>query len=70
MNSINKDTSWLRFTDASGWPSSDIDYDNAVLIVEGNKLTFEAELYINDAFETHVITYEGEYSLIDMTSIY
>lgn len=71
-NTINFNTSWLQYNDAAGHASSEnqIDYQSATLTVEGNKLTFEAVMFTNERVETHTVTYEGEYSLLDMTQIY
>lgn len=70
-NSINADTSWLQYNDEAGWATSQnqIAFATATLTVEGTKLTLVADMFIGERLETHTVTYEGDYELIDMTSI-
>ncbi|MBR2367092.1 MAG: BACON domain-containing protein [Alistipes sp.] len=70
-NSINSDTSWLQYNDEAGWATSQnqIAFATATLTVEGTKLTLVADMFIGERLETHTVTYEGDYELVDMTSI-
>ena len=70
-NSINADTSWLQYNDEAGWATSQnqIAFATATLTVEGTKLTLVADMFIGERLETHTVTYEGDYELVDMTSI-
>lgn len=70
-NSINSDTSWLQYNDEAGWATSQnqIAFATATLTVEGTKLTLVADMFVGERLETHTVTYEGDYELVDMTSI-
>lgn len=70
MHSINKDTSWLQKNDENGFTSSQSKFEDGNLVVEDGKMTLVVDLFANDQLETHTVTYEGDYSLIDMTTIY
>ncbi len=61
--------SWYQEVDSMGNVSFQREYmDGSTLTVEGNKLTLSAILASTDEFltERHVVTYEGDYSLVDM----
>lgn len=70
MHCISADLSWLQFNDESGFPLKQFEYESAVLVVEDGKLTFTVEVLRNSQLETHTVTYSGDYSLIDMTTVY
>lgn len=70
MHSINKDTSWLQKNDENGFTSSQSKFEDGNLVVEDGKMTLVVDLFANDQLETHTVTYEGDYSLIDMTTVY
>lgn len=70
MHSINKDTSWYQKNDDKGFASSQSKFENGNLVVEDGKMTLVVDFFANDQLETHTVTYEGDYSLIDMTTIY
>ena len=70
MHSINKDPSWYQKNDDKGFASSQSKFENGNLVVEDGKMTLVVDFFANDQLETHTVTYEGDYSLIDMTTIY
>jgi hypothetical protein len=60
----------LQKNDESGFATSQSKFENGNLVVEDGKMTLIVDLFANDQLETHTVTYEGEYSLVDMTTIY
>ena len=61
---IEMDDSCLIFTDATGMPDTEnyIEFTDAKLVVNGKKLTFEAE---DAEGNKYTAVYEGDYALID-----
>lgn len=60
--------SWYQENDASGFPALQRRYSSGTLVVDGNKLTLTVLLEATDSepVERHVVTYEGDYKLIDL----
>ena len=70
MNCVNTDTSWLQKNDSNGNTALQAKFESGNLVVEDGKMTLTVQMAMNDQIETHTVTYEGEYSLVDMTDIY
>lgn len=63
---IGKTYSWLQLNDEQGSGLEQYEYLSATLTVEGDKLTLKAVLFKDDVEQLHIVTYEGDYSLINM----
>lgn len=70
MNTFTHSYSWYRRVDASGFvmPEYEVHYDKGTLTVEDGKVTLEVTLVVDHMQKTHIVTYEGAYSLIDCTN--
>ena len=70
MHSVNSDTSWYQKNDDKGFTAVQAKFEDGNLVVEDGKMTLTVQFANNEQLETHTVTYEGDYSLVDMTSIY
>lgn len=68
-NMFGHEFSWLQYNDASGFSLSQTQFDNGELLVEDGKVTLTVTMTVNGLEESHTVVYEGDYELIDMTSL-
>ena len=70
MNTFTHSYSWYRRVDESGFvmPDYEVHYDKGTLTVEDGKVTLEITLTVDHMQKTHIVTYEGAYSLLDCTN--
>lgn len=62
--------SWLQINDESGFSMSQTQFETGELKVEEGKVTLTITLINSNAEdETHTVTYDGDYSLVDMTGL-
>ena len=69
-NTFTDSFSWYQINNEQGYALSEnqIHFEAAKLTVEDGKVTLEARMQIDYMQKTHVVTYEGAYSLIDCTN--
>ena len=68
-NMFGHEFSWLQQNDAYGNSGSQTLFDDGELVVEDGKVTLTVKMTIKGTEETHTVTYEGDYELVDMTGI-
>ena len=69
-NTFTDSFSWYQINNEQGYalPEDQIHFEVGKLTVEDGKVTLEVRMQINYMQKTHVVTYEGAYSLIDCTN--
>ena len=69
-NTFTDSFSWYQINNEQGYalPENQIHFEVGKLTVEDGKVTLEVRMQINYMQKTHVVTYEGAYSLIDCTN--
>ena len=69
-NTFTDSFSWYQINNEQGYAleENQIHFEVGKLTVEDGKVTLEVRMQINYMQKTHVVTYEGAYSLIDCTN--
>lgn len=69
-NTFTESFSWYQINNEQGYalPEDQIHFEVGKLTVEDGKVTLEVRMQIDYMQKTHVVTYEGAYSLIDCTN--
>ena len=68
-NMFGHEFSWLQQNDEYGNCPPQTLFNTGELVVEDGKVTLKVTMTVEGIEETHTVTYEGDYELVDMTGI-